>query len=191
MIPKIKLTNFFTKVEQSFIAPVSDQVKQQEERHKMFESIEANINANRTLGERFADNLVMWFGSIWFVAANMAVFLFWILINIGTFPEIEIFDPYPFTLLTMAVSLEAIFLSIFVLMSQNRESMISDLREEIDLQINMIAEQEITKIIHLLSAVMKHLDVPYERDPELKKMMKPLNTEEIRKELEGQLRKHF
>ena len=64
---------------------------------------------------------------------------------------------------------------------------LSDLREEIDIQINMIAEREITKIIHLVSYLMKHLNVPYDKDPELKRMMKPLDMEEMRRELEQQL----
>ncbi len=188
---KTKLINFnnSNNHEDKSVSPVApvDHIQQREERHKMFESIEANINAKRTGGQIMADNLVAWFGSIWFVTVNFFFFLLWISVNVGAFKEIPIFDPYPFILLTMIVSLEAIFLSIFVLMSQNRESMISDLREEIDIQINMIAEQEITKIINLLASLMKHLNVPYENDPELKRMMRPLDTSEIRKELESQL----
>lgn len=156
-------------------------------RQQVIESIEARLNEKRTFTEKLADNLVHWFGGISFVILNMAIFVIWILLNTGIIPDIEPFDPFPFILLTMIVSLEAIFLSIFVLMSQNRESRISDLREEIDLQVNMIAEQEITKIIHLIAYLMKHLNVPYEKDPELRRMMKPLDTEEIRQELERQL----
>jgi uncharacterized membrane protein len=130
---------------------------------------------------------VRWFGGMWFVFLNLFAFVTWIILNTNIMPGVAPFDPYPFILLTMIVSLEAIFLSIFILMSQNRESRTSDLREEIDLQINMIAEQEITKIIRLLAYLLKHLNVPYERDRGLRRMMKPLDTEEIRRELERQL----
>ena len=156
-------------------------------RQRVIESIEARLNERRSISEKFADGLVKWFGSMWFVFLNLVVFVVWIWANTGFISGVEIFDPFPFVLLTMVVSLEAIFLSVFVLISQNRESRISDLREEIDLQVNMIAEQEITKIIHLISYLMKHLNVPYEKDPELRRMMEPLDTEEIRAELERQL----
>lgn len=156
-------------------------------RQRVIESIEARINERRTFSEKFADGLVMWFGSMWFVFLNLAIFIVWIFANVDLIPGIEVFDPFPFVFLTMLVSLEAIFLSVFVLISQNRESRISDLREEIDLQVNMIAEKEITKIINLVSYLMKHLNVPYEKDPELRRMMEPLDTEEIREELERQL----
>ena len=81
---------------------------------------------------------------------------------------------YPFNFLTMPVSLEAIFLAIFVLMSQNRESKTADLRQEFDVQVNIIAEREITKIIHMLAYIMNHLDMNYEDDEELRQMMRPL-----------------
>lgn len=157
------------------------------ERQRVIQTIEARLNERRIFSEKLADGLVRWFGSINFIILNFVAFLVWIALNLDLIPGIKPFDPFPFILLTMVVSLEAIFLSVFVLLSQNRESRISDLREEIDLQINMIAEQEITKIIRLLAYLMKHLNVPYERDPELKRMMKPLDTEEIRRQLEKEL----
>ncbi|KKW17515.1 MAG: hypothetical protein UY58_C0002G0001 [Candidatus Magasanikbacteria bacterium GW2011_GWA2_50_22] len=156
-------------------------------RHKIIRSVEARLNKRRALSEKFADALVSMLGNIKAIVAHAVIFIFWIAINTGLVLGIKPFDPFPFNFLTMIVSLEAIFLSIFVLISQNRESKISDLREEIDIQVNMIAEQEITKIIHLLASLMKHLKVPYEQDPELKRMMQPLNTDEIEKELERQL----
>ena len=157
------------------------------ERQKVIQSIETRLNERRNFSEKFADGLVRWFGSINFIILNLVIFLLWIAWNLDLIPGVKPFDPFPFILLTMVVSLEAIFLSVFVLLSQNRESRISDLREEIDLQINMIAEQEITKVIHLLAYLMRHLNVPYEKDPELKNMMKPLDTEEIRRQLEKEL----
>ncbi|KKU52532.1 MAG: hypothetical protein UX72_C0004G0013 [Parcubacteria group bacterium GW2011_GWA2_47_10] len=157
-------------------------------RQQVMQSIQSRLNSEKTLAERFADGLVRWFGSFSFGFLHVIVFAIWILINTEHFPNIPVFDPYPFNFLTMAVSLEAIFLSIFVLISQNRESQIADLRQEFDLQVNMIAESEITKVINLLAYLMDHLNVPYEQDPELQRMMRPLNVDEIRMELEGQLR---
>ncbi|MDO8560603.1 MAG: DUF1003 domain-containing protein [bacterium] len=165
----------------------TEDVKTTRARQEVIESIEARLGARRTFGERFADVLVKLSGNFSFAILHILAFAAWIIINLGFVPDVPAFDPYPFNLLTMTVSLEAIFLSIFVLISQNRETKTSDLRQEVDLQVNMIAEREITKLIHLVAYLMKHLNVPYEKDPELKHMMKPLDTEEIRSELERQL----
>ncbi|MBI1975314.1 MAG: DUF1003 domain-containing protein [Parcubacteria group bacterium] len=158
-----------------------------EARQRMVHSIESRLAARRSRSEKVADWLVRWGGSVGAIVFHVLFFTAWILINIGLIPTIRPFDPFPFILLTMVVSLEAIFLALFVLISQNRESRISNLREEVDIQINMIAEQEITKVIRLVAHLMKHLNVPYEKDPELKRMMKPLDTEEIERELGRQL----
>ena len=182
---QIRLVNFFQKQEND--PQNSPESGAGRAGAKIAHSIQAQLDEQRTLGERAADMLVRWFGSMEFILINFFGFLIWIIINTGLISWIKPFDPFPFIFLTMLVSLEAIFLSIFVLTSQNRESRISDLREEIDIQINMIAEQEITKVIHLLSFLMKHLNAPYDKDPELKRMMRPLDMEEIRRELEQQL----
>ena len=157
------------------------------DRRKVVQSIQSKLDERRTLTEKLADNLTRWFGSFWFVALNFFVFVAWIFLNSNIVPGIIPFDPFPFIFLTMTVSLEAIFLAVFILMSQNREAKIKDLREEIDLHVNIIAEQEITKLMHLLAVLMKHMKVPYENDTELQRMMKPLDTEDIRAELEQEL----
>jgi uncharacterized membrane protein len=87
-------------------------------------------------------------------------------------PRITEFDPFPFGLLTMIVSLEAIFLSTFVLISQNRMSALSEKRAELDLQVNMLAEQKAAKTLELLEHVAQQLDAVYDRfnyktDPEI------------------------
>jgi uncharacterized membrane protein len=87
----------------------------------------------------------------------------------------------------MIVSLEAIFLSIFVLISQNRQSTISTLREEIHLQINEIAEKEITKCLELLSGLYKAKFPNQPPDPELERMLQTLSTSKIEQKLEKEL----
>lgn len=156
-------------------------------RRRVIHSIEARLDERMTVLEKIADRLVAWFGSIWFLVLNALFFAAWILVNTGYLGGIAPFDPFPFVLLTMVVSLEAIFLSVFVLISQNQEAKVSKLREEIDIQVNTVAEQEITKVMRLLSYLMKHLNVPIEKDPELQRMLKPLDTSEIEQELERQL----
>lgn len=186
---KIKLANLniFGSEKEKAENNAATEASARRNRHKIIHSIEARLSQKRTKSEKIADFLVNWVGSNISILCHFAVFVFWIAVNTKSIFNFEPFDPFPFIFLTMVVSLEAIFLSIFVLISQNRESKISDLREEIDIQINLIAEQEITKIINILAYLMKHLNVPYEKDPELRRMMRPLNTDEIESELEREL----
>jgi uncharacterized membrane protein len=86
--------------------------------------------------DRFADTITAFSGSMQFVYVHIVWFTAWIVLNI----TIWRFDPYPFGLLTLIVSLEAIFLSTFVLLSQNRESARSDMRSEIDYETNVLSE---------------------------------------------------
>jgi uncharacterized membrane protein len=88
------------------------------------------------------------------------------------------------------VSLEAIFLAIFVLISQNRQARIADLRQETDLRINTVAEEEITKIMQMLSALYQTIKKDAKEDPEIAEMMKPLDLDEIEERLEKEYEEH-
>ena len=156
-------------------------------RHHVVESFEAKANANRSTSEKIADAITMRLGSMAFLGFNAVWFFVWIVINTKLVPIIPIFDPFPFGLLTMIVSLEAIFLSIIVLVSQNRAAKIDDLREEVDLQINTIAEGEITKMIKLQVMLLKKNGIDVSKDPELKRMLMPTDTDKIEKSLEREV----
>ena len=97
------------------------------------------------------------------------------------------FDPFPFGLLTMIVSLEAIFLSIFVLMAQKRESAIAELREELTLQVNLRIEEEVTKTLQLVAGLYTRLGHRVGEDPELRAMLRPLDVEGIERDLLEQI----
>lgn len=150
-------------------------------------SLKAKIDAERSVSERVADFLTIHFGSMTFLIINAAWFITWIAINTNLIPGIRPFDPFPFGLLTMIVSLEAIILAVIVLISQNRASKIDDLREEITLQIDAIAEEEITKIIKLQMMILKKHGVDVSKDPEVQQMITAKDPEEIEKSLEKQL----
>jgi uncharacterized membrane protein len=149
-------------------------------------SYEAKALKKRSLGVRFADTLTSFFGNITFLIINIIVFTVWILINMGKLPGIPVFDPYPFSMLTTAVSLEAIVLTLIVLISQNRQGLISSLREEIDMQIDLMSEREITKILKLLNELLKAKGVKV-KDKELEDMLKEVDTSYIQRQLEKQL----
>ena len=113
------------------------------------------------LEERVADRITTFAGSMRFVYLHSAWFGVWILINLGLVAAavgslLQPFDPFPFGLLTMIVSLEAIFLSTFVMISQNRQAAVADHRAELDYQVNVKAEAEIAKLLALVQALVSH-----------------------------------
>ncbi len=156
-------------------------------RRKAIRSFKAKADAKRTASEKFADLLTVKFGTVTFLTLNFVWFTVWILINTNMIPGIEPFDPFPFGLLTMIVSLEAIGLAIIVLISQNREARVSELREEIDLQLNTISESEVSKLIGLMAILLEKQGVNIDADPELKKMLKPIDSAEMVRQLEEEL----
>lgn len=159
----------------------------EEPRRKIFRSMKAKADAKRTTLEKMADWMTANFGSMTFLLLNVFVFVVWILINTNQIQAISPFDPFPFSLLTTIVSLEAIILAIFVLISQNRNLKVDDLREETHLQINLIAEKEITKLMKMLAILLERQGVDLSQDPELKKLLKPISEEEIEKRLEKEI----
>jgi uncharacterized membrane protein len=114
----------------------------------------------RTLEERAADRVTAFAGSMLFVYLHGAWFGFWILINLGLVAAavglLPPFDPFPFGLLTMIVSLEAIFLATFVMISQNRLAAVADHRAELDYRVNVKAEAEIARLLILLEALVTY-----------------------------------
>jgi len=143
--------------------------------------------------EILADRMIAFASSTAFLVVHAVVFVVWIVWNIPV-SGLNRFDPYPFGMLTTIVSLEAIFLSIFVLMTQSREAHIGELREELTLQVNLKIEEEMTKTLHLVAGLYSRLGLVLADDPELKEMLEPLNPAEIEDELTAQIREaipHF
>jgi len=115
-------------------------------RHTASRNVNEELQDLRTVVQRAADWIAGFSGSMPFLAGNAAIFLVWIVINLGWIPGIPAFDAFPFGLLTMAVSLEAIFLSIFVLISQNRQAAKDHVRSDIEYDVNLKAELEIAHL---------------------------------------------
>jgi uncharacterized membrane protein len=136
--------------------------------------------------QRAADGMTRLAASPWFLAFHVVWFASWIIINSGVTP-IAPFDPYPFGFLTLVVSLEAIFLTIFVLMAQGREAAVAELREELTLQVNLRMEAEVTKTLQLVAGLYTRLGHKVGDDPELREMLQPLDSESIEQELIEQI----
>lgn len=156
-------------------------------RRHVIKSIVAKARSERSFAERIADRITTQLGSMKFLILNAVWFVVWVSVNIGLVPGVAPFDPFPFGLLTTIVSLEAIALSIIVLISQNRAAKVDVLREEIDLQVNMLAEEEITKIIKLLVVLLKKNGIDVTKDEEIQKMITPTDTGKMGKSIEKQI----
>ena len=115
---------------------------------------------------------VLWFG-------------IWVTLNAGVIRRLRPFDPFPFPFLTMTVSLEAIFLALFVLASQNRLARQADKRSHLDLQIDLLAEREMTAVLQLLQDIARHLDVQTTQTPEqLRDLMKKTDLRRLTNRME-------
>ncbi|MBY0538919.1 DUF1003 domain-containing protein [Patescibacteria group bacterium] len=162
--------------------PISEQ-KQKITRQVLNEVLRSQIKFEKTWMDEIADFCTSVFGSVWFLLINALLFVGWIIINIPEFGFVP-FDPFPFGLLTMAVSLEAIFLSIIVLISQNRQSKIADIRQRVNFEVDVRAEDEITKILKMLSEIQEHLGIR-KKDSELNRMEKKIDISDIQKKVEA------
>ncbi len=145
--------------------------------------LEEKINRNRSWSEKLADALTSSFGTVEFLLVNTVFFILWLLVNLGFLPGVAPFDRFPFGLLTMIVSLEAIFLSVIVLISQNRSSKVASLRQELDFIVNIQAEEEITRILNMLDEIHDHLGLDPHDDKELARMKHKTDINRLRETL--------
>ena len=131
--------------------------------------LEKRNRVEMTRSDRLADLITAFSGSMLFVGVHVIWFSAWIGVNLPVF-GLE-FDPFPFGFLTMIVSLEAIFLSTFVLISQNRQALHADRRAKTDLEVNVISEREITKLMELVADIHRHLNGHDSHSPEIQGML--------------------
>lgn len=136
----------------------------------------------RSRGEHVAQVIASWCGSTTFVWANVAFFALWIGINLV--PGLPHPDPFPFTFLTLMVSLEAILLSAFILISQNQEARLAERRNALDLQINLLTEQENTKALQLLVQIARRLDVDVKDDGSLAALEQATRPEKLAEQID-------
>jgi uncharacterized membrane protein len=142
--------------------------------------------AKRNTADRIAEFVARFCGSITFVWIHAAWFAVWVGWNV--LPHLPHFDPYPFTFLTLVVSLEAIFLSSFILIAQNYEMRVTERRSQLDLQINLLAEQENTKILQLLDRMARKMGVTEEDDPEVRVLEQATRPETLARQIEDAFR---
>lgn len=130
-----------------------------DENIELVKTWERSLQHRRSRMEYVGDWITSVAGSGPSLVLHMVLFAGWIVANTRWIPGLEPFDPFPFPFLTMTVSLEAIFLALLVLASQNRLASQSDKRAELDLQIDLLAEREMTAVLQLLRDIAGHLHV--------------------------------
>src|SRR5215217_4362130 len=154
--------------------------------------VERNIDAllkrhkqeekTKTIEEKIADTVTRFTGSMMFVYIHLALFGIWIFWNLG-WMGLKPFDP-SFVVLAMFASVEAIFLSTFVLISQNRMAALADKRADLDVQISLLTEHELTRLIALVSALSRHIGVQTEVDEEVEELKQDVAPEAVLDQIE-------
>jgi uncharacterized membrane protein len=136
-----------------------------------------------TVQDRLAEAITRFTGSMRFVYLHLAIFGFWIVANLGWAPGVPAWDP-SFVVLAMVASVEAIFLSTFVLISQNRMAEAADKRADLDLQISLLAEHEVTRLVTLVSGVADRMGVRTEADADLDEITQDVAPDAVLDQLE-------
>lgn len=131
----------------------------------------------KSRADRIADTVTRFTGSLKFVYIHLVLFGLWIVLNLPAVPFPK-FDP-TYVTLAMWASVEAIFLSTFVLISQNRTAELADKRDELNLQISLLAEHEVTRLIHLVTAIAARLDIKEAQNPELEELKRDVAPEKV------------
>lgn len=139
----------------------------------------------KRLTARVADAITRFTGSFKFVVIHAVLVAGWVLVNLGLIPGVKPWDRFPFVMLAMAASVEAIFLSTFVLISQNRMAELEDKRADLDLQVNLLAEHEITRLVRMVDAISTKLGIDGDsRPPDLEELEKDVAPEQVLDEIE-------
>lgn len=149
---------------------------------ELIRQLEDAAKQERTKSDLVAEVIANFCGSMTFVWVHVAWFGGWIILNV--IPGIRHIDPFPFTFLTLVVSLEAIFLSTFILISQNHDGRISERRNHLDLQINLLSEQENTRMLTMLRAIAEKLECEIPNASELAILSEETRPEKVAAQIE-------
>lgn len=124
--------------------------------------LERDALGHRTVAQRISDVIIRRVGSIQFILLQITLVAAWVVINLDLLPGMAVFDPAPFGLLALLLTIESVFLALFILISQNRMTRQADRRAHLDLQVNILVEQEITTMLRMQQKLCEHLGVDVE-----------------------------
>ena len=153
------------------------------------QEIKSSLEISKSLSDRVALFITDMFGSILFLCICLIFFVLWIVWNLGLLRGLTPFDPYPFPALEMTVSLFAIILSVSVLISQNRQGKIEKVRQQVEFEVNVRAETEITKVLQMLHVMQKKMGITG-NDSELETMKEKINLQELHHKMDDTEKKN-
>jgi len=149
--------------------------------------VENSARQPRSRSEALTGAIGGFVGTISFVMLQCLGCAGWIVVNVGVFPYVVPFDPFPFPLLSSITSLEAVLLTAFVLIKQNRMGAVVDRRDHLDLQVNLLTEREATQIIQMLDRLSTHLGVDHHHDADSRELGRHVAIEHLVEELRSRL----
>jgi uncharacterized membrane protein len=142
----------------------------------------------RSTSERLADAVGGFAGSLLFVVFHLVLLLAWLLVNTSKFPWVRPFDPYPFQFLGVIVAVEAVILSSFILMRQNRMMRRGERRDHLNLQIDLLSEKEITKVLQMVRAICGQMGLQnIMADKEIRELSQTTSIESLSQTLDDRM----
>ena len=153
-------------------------------KEKSSQEIKSMLGINRSWSDKIAVFITDTFGSIAFLNCCILIFMVWILWNTSLLPGLRPFDKFPFPALEMGVSIFAIILSVSVLISQNREGKLEKTRQQVEFEVNVRAENEITKILNMLHEMQKKMGID-SHDNELEVMKEDIDLHRLHQQLDN------
>src|SRR5580700_10607794 len=172
---------------------VSDQVAKNPTQFNIaaIAKLEEEALDRRTRTERDSDAIVKFIGSVKFLVLHVIMVVVWIALNLNLIPGVKSFDPFPFGILALFVASESVFLTICVLISQNRMARQAERRSHLDLQVGMLAEQELTMLLQMLEKLCQHSGIDMEAAKhELKGFSDATDVGKLASELDNKLPDH-
>jgi len=172
---------------------VSDQVAKNPTQFNIaaIAKLEEEALDRRTRTERDSDAIVKFIGSVKFLLLHVILVAVWSVVNLGLIPRVKAFDPFPFGILALFVASESVFLTICVLISQNRMARQAERRSHLDLQVGMLAEQELTMMLQMLQKLCQHTGVDVKSTiPQVQGFSQTTDVHKLASELQEKLPEH-
>nr|WP_067055092.1 DUF1003 domain-containing protein [Mucilaginibacter sp. L294] len=146
--------------------------------------LKSSLNFTKTATDKLAVFIINLLGSMLFLLCCLITFTVWICWNMNLIPGLEPFDPFPFSTLEMSVSIFAIVLSVSVLINQNRQGRIEKIRQQVEFEVNVRAEHEITKMMALVHDIHQKMGLSTQDDQELEEMKEKTDINEIQQHVD-------
>jgi len=149
--------------------------------------LEQAAGAHRNSTERIADWTARKTTTTGFLLGGAVILVLWVVLNVNIIPGLRPFDPYPFAMLCMLVSALGVLYAALILVQQNRLSYLADRRAHLDLQVNLLAEEEITRTLRLVHKLAEHFGIPDDENSEIRDLTSETEIEELVAEVDRQL----